>query len=257
MPRRRQYWRRRCCSVDGGGRRDLATVAIERGGDGLVHDTQIVELARRGRGQLVPHRIVDRRRMTQARVDALLQKEVARDDGDQLRVGELGQILVDDVHRVHEPLDDAQAVHRAVVGLGLADDATVEGQERHAIAGLERAARIGGGDVDGEIDARGAGAAIAHGAADVDEQPVRDHGLAIELAHHQLAGARGRLPRDLLERIAGRVLAQLAQVAAEAAMAERLHAEALVRRAGEEALLGGRRRSAARGSTLMPTGDGK
>ena len=70
------------------------------------------------------------------------------------------------------------------------------------------------------------------------------HGLAIELAHHQLAGARGRLPGDLLERIARRVLAQLAQVAAEAALAQRLHAEPLVRRARLQPLL--RRREAQR-----------
>ena len=86
---------------------------------------------------------------------------------------------------------------------------------------------------------------------------MRRHDLVLEVADHQLLAARGRLPRDELERIAVRVLAQLAQLAREAAPAHVVQADLLVQRAADRAHRLAAQRAIVRGNTLTAIGFGK
>src|SRR5262245_41202935 len=75
----------------------------------------------------------------------------------------------------------------------------------------------------------------APAAADVDHRDVGGHDLVLEVAHHELLAPRGGLPRDELERIAVAVLAQLAQLARQAAPPHPVLADLLVERAADRA----------------------
>ena len=101
---------------------------------------------------------------------------------------------------------------------------------------LPIAARASAADAVARPVERGAAdRAAAHAAADVDHRDVGGDDLVLEIAHHQLAAPRGRLPRDELERIAVAVLAQLAQLARQAAPPHVVLADLLVQRAADRA----------------------
>ena len=106
----------------------------------------------------------------------------------------------------------AHVVRQRGISGDLRDDARVPGDEPGAIAVIERRARERRRQLDRPVEARAPGRPVAHRPADVGEDLVRDDDLVLELAHEQAALARGRLPRDRLERVADLVIAQLAQV---------------------------------------------
>jgi hypothetical protein len=95
----------------------------------------------------------------------------------------------------------------------------VEGHQPDPIAAVERRLRHRRRGVDRPVERGLAARPAAHRRADVDAQHVGRDQLVVEVAHHQLAAARGGLPRDVLERVAVGVLAQLAQLAGQAAPA--------------------------------------
>ncbi len=113
-------------------------------------------------------------------------------------------------------------VRRALIGRDDVPEAAAEDHQADAIAAREVPRRHARRFVDGEIERRASRRTGPELGRRVEEHPHDVALLAFEFAHEQAPALRARLPRDAAERIAGVMIAELAELVPFTARSTRL-----------------------------------
>jgi len=136
--------------------------------------------------------------------------KVRGDPREDLGVGDLGEVVVDDMRRVEQPLLAPTQRGMTHLGVKVRDDAGVEEGQTHTVSRGHLQQR--GGEVNGVVEGTLALGSNAQRRADVDDQLNVMPRVILGGADEGTLSAGGRLPRDGAQWIAGHIVTQLSQL---------------------------------------------